>query len=116
MSSLIGSALLTPAVIADDHSNVTVFDKVTVSAERIAQTAQRESRSIDTVSRTQLDEMQPRSVAEALRFEPNISIVGGPIAGNQSVNIRGLEGNKILQIIDGYWSEYRLYQTAFLFS
>jgi hemoglobin/transferrin/lactoferrin receptor protein len=101
MSSLIGSALLTPAVIADDHSNVTVFDKVTVSAERIAQTAQRESRSIDTVSRTQLDEMQPRSVAEALRFEPNVSIVGGPIAGNQSVNIRGLEGNKILQIIDG---------------
>ncbi len=89
------------AIAESKQNTLTVFDKVTVSASRVEQTAQKQTRSIDTVKRQQLDEMQPGSVAEALKFEPNVTIAGGPIAGNQSVNIRGLEGNKILQVIDG---------------
>ena len=96
------SLAVLPSAHADTtDSSVTVFDKVVVSASRIEQTAQKETRSIDSVVRTQLDQAQPTSVAEALKFEPNVSVSGGPVPGNQSVNIRGLEGNKILQVIDG---------------
>ena len=101
ISSLCGSALFAPLVFSADNDHVTMFKKVTVSASRIDQTAQKETRSIDTVDREQLNQTQPRSIGEALKFEPNVTIAGGPIAGNQSVNIRGLEGNKILQVIDG---------------
>jgi hemoglobin/transferrin/lactoferrin receptor protein len=91
-----------PYALAESEGNaVTLFNKVIVSASRVEQTAQKQTRSTDTVTKSQLDETQPRSVAEAVKFEPNVSIAGGPIAGNQSVNIRGLEGNKVLQIIDG---------------
>ncbi|WP_101760073.1 TonB-dependent hemoglobin/transferrin/lactoferrin family receptor [Oceanicoccus sp. KOV_DT_Chl] len=80
---------------------LTVFNTVEVSASRIEQTAQKDTRSIDSINRDQLDEIQPTSVADALKFEANVTMAGGPIAGNQSVNIRGLEGNKVLQVIDG---------------
>jgi hemoglobin/transferrin/lactoferrin receptor protein len=101
ISGLCGSALFAPLVFSADNDHITVFKKVTVSASRIEQTAQKETRSIDTVDREQLDQTQPRSIGEALKFEPNVTVAGGPIAGNQSVNIRGLVGNKILQVIDG---------------
>ncbi|ARN76319.1 ligand-gated channel [Oceanicoccus sagamiensis] len=96
------AASITSALAAEaPQKPLTVFKTVAVSASRVDQTAQRDSRSIDSVGREQLEEMQPTSVAQALKFEPNITVTGGPVPGNQSVNIRGLEGNKVLQIIDG---------------
>jgi hemoglobin/transferrin/lactoferrin receptor protein len=100
---VIGSCCaLTPSAFAQtSEGSVTLFKKVTVSATRVEQTVQTKTRSIDSVERNELQEMQVSSVAQALKFEPNVTIAGGPIAGNQSVNVRGLEGNKILQVIDG---------------
>ena len=83
------------------QSPVTLLNKVVVSASRVEQTAQKETRAIDSVDRRQLDEIQPLSVADALKFDANVTVAGGPVPGGQSVNIRGLEGNKVLQIIDG---------------
>jgi hemoglobin/transferrin/lactoferrin receptor protein len=101
IASLCGNALLAPMAFSAETNQITVFKKVTVSAARIEQTAQKQSRSIDNVDRKQLNDTQPLSIAEALKHEPNITVAGGPVPGNQSVNIRGLEGNKILQVIDG---------------
>lgn len=101
IASLCGGALLSPVAFSAEDDQVTVFKKVSVSAARIEQTAQKQSRSIDNVDRQHLNETQPLSIAEALKHEPNITVAGGPVPGNQSVNIRGLEGNKVLQVIDG---------------
>jgi hemoglobin/transferrin/lactoferrin receptor protein len=59
------------------------------------------ARSLSVVDRETLESIAGQSVADVLRFQPNISIEGGPRAGSQSVNIRGLGGNKVLQTIDG---------------
>jgi hemoglobin/transferrin/lactoferrin receptor protein len=101
IASLCNGVLLAPMAFADSEDQITVFKTVTVTAPRIEQTAQKASRSIDSVDRQQLDDTQPMSIAEALKHEPNITVAGGPVPGNQSVNIRGLEGNKVLQVIDG---------------
>lgn len=77
------------------------LEKMTVTADRIAQTKQAQTRVVETVSREALDEIQPNSVADALKYAPNVTIAGGAVPGNQSVNIRGLQGNKILQVSDG---------------
>ncbi|QUJ68736.1 TonB-dependent hemoglobin/transferrin/lactoferrin family receptor [Photobacterium sp. GJ3] len=101
--SLIASAVLlalSPSLQAQEASRQ-ADETIIVSASRLEATQQEKTRSIDVVDLKQLDETQPNSVAEALKFEPNISIAGGNVPGNQSVNIRGLEGNKILQIVDG---------------
>ena len=96
-SSLV--AALSPSVYASN--DVSQFDEVVVSASRVDETNQDKTRTVAKVSSEELDEMQVNSVAEAVKFIPNVSVVGGNVASNQSVNIRGLEGNKVLQIIDG---------------
>ncbi|ROS00350.1 hemoglobin/transferrin/lactoferrin receptor protein [Sinobacterium caligoides] len=95
------SVLALQSAVADTRQPITTMKKVAVSADRIDQTAQKDSRSIDSVGKETLDETQPNSVAEAVKYAPNVSVAGGSVPGNQSVNIRGMEGNKVLQVIDG---------------
>ena len=74
---------------------------VLVSATRVEQDIDDVSRAIAVVEEDEIRTMQPQSVAEILRYQPNITVSGGPRPGNQSVNIRGLTGQKVLQTIDG---------------
>jgi hemoglobin/transferrin/lactoferrin receptor protein len=74
---------------------------VVVSATRVEQDIDDVSRAIVVIDEDEISTMQPQSVAEILRYQPNITISGGPRPGNQSVNIRGLTGQKVLQTIDG---------------
>ncbi|WP_231758363.1 TonB-dependent hemoglobin/transferrin/lactoferrin family receptor [Microbulbifer elongatus] len=84
---------------ADDQP-VIQFGEVVVAADR--NPAARESdESIAVVGRAQLDEQQPESIAQALKYEPNIEVTGGPRYSNQAPNIRGLQGVRVLQTIDG---------------
>ncbi|CAH0990603.1 Heme/hemopexin utilization protein C [Sinobacterium norvegicum] len=93
--------VLQPAYAESQQPAVTTMKKVVVSASRMDQTTEQASRSIDSVDKQALDEIQANSVAEAVKYEPNVSVAGGPVPGNQSVNIRGMSGNKVLQVVDG---------------
>lgn len=90
---------LSPTVFA--QQDISIFDEIVVSESRAVKTEQDKTRSVERVNRDQLDEAQPNSVAEAVKYEPNVSVAGANVPGNQSVNIRGLQGNKVLQVIDG---------------
>ncbi|CEO38989.1 TonB-dependent hemoglobin/transferrin/lactoferrin family receptor [Photobacterium kishitanii] len=101
--TLIASSLVmafsSPSLFAQD--SVSQFDEIVVSGSRVDKTNQDQTRTVAKISSEELDEMQVNSVANAVRFIPNVSVAGGNVASNQSINIRGLEGNKVLQIIDG---------------
>lgn len=77
------------------------LNKVLVSATRFESNTNDAARAVAVVEKDQLDTIQPESVAQAVRYEPNVSMTGGPRSGNQGVNIRGLEGSKVLQVVDG---------------
>ena len=104
-ASVISGFLISSCLVADD--SVTAIDqsfslnKVLVSATRIESPLSEVSRPVAVVERKEIDTMQPQSIAQVLRFQSNVSISGGPRAGSQSVNIRGLEGSKVLQTVDG---------------
>jgi len=98
VASAVVLALSTNSVHAQD---VTTFDEVVVSASLAEKTQQDKTRSIETIDHQQLEEMQVNSVAETVKYQPNLTTVGANVAGNQSVNIRGLGDNKVLQVIDG---------------
>lgn len=95
------SASLTTGAIAAEAQPVLEVKKVVVSATRIEQNIEDVTRSVVVVSKDEIDIIQPQSIAEILSYQPNISIAGGPRPNNQTVNIRGLSGNKVLQSIDG---------------
>lgn len=77
------------------------LETVVVTATRIEKPLNEVARSIAVVDQEELLQIQPKSIAEALAYSPNITTSGGPRAANQTVNVRGLTGNKVLQTIDG---------------
>ncbi|WP_299493100.1 TonB-dependent hemoglobin/transferrin/lactoferrin family receptor [uncultured Shewanella sp.] len=91
----------TPLVFADEKQSYTEFDEVLVSATRIKENTSNTSQSVAVVNEEKLQELQPNSVASALKYEANINVTNGPRATSQGVEIRGLSGQQVLQTIDG---------------
>jgi hemoglobin/transferrin/lactoferrin receptor protein len=87
--------------IAGDAPEPHAIENIVVTATRVETTIEDAGRSIAVVDRTQLESIAGQSVADLLRYQANISVEGGPRAGSQAINIRGLGGNKVLQTIDG---------------
>ncbi|TDW60162.1 hemoglobin/transferrin/lactoferrin receptor protein [Oceanimonas baumannii] len=96
--SLVALAVLGLPAQATDISQL---DEVLVQASRDQSTLAGSKHSAAVVTRQQLDEQQPDSVAEAFKYHPNIDIGGGPRSSNQQPVIRGLDGNRVLQLVDG---------------
>lgn len=100
--SLVASAVVLALSSQNVHAqDVTTFDELVVTASLAEKTEQDRSRSIAKMDHQQIEEMQVNSVAETIKYEPNLTSVGANVAGNQSINIRGLSDNKVLQVIDG---------------
>lgn len=93
---------------ADDNAFVSVPDleTVIVTATRSDTDEKQVARPLAVVSQEQIQQKQPVSTAEVLSHETNIEIAGGPRAGSQLVNIRGLEGQQVLQVVDGVRQNY----------
>ncbi|MFC3151362.1 TonB-dependent hemoglobin/transferrin/lactoferrin family receptor [Litoribrevibacter euphylliae] len=87
--------------VTTENRDITEFKKVTVNATRVSQDAEDVTRTVSVVEKEQLEEIQANSVAEAVSYQTNVSVGGGAVPGNQKINIRGLEGDKVLQVIDG---------------
>jgi hemoglobin/transferrin/lactoferrin receptor protein len=98
----LGTALSGAALAADSTAGEQAkLETVVVTAIRLEKPLNEVARSIAVVGLEELLSIQPQSVPGALAYEPNITVAGGPRAANQTVNVRGLEGSKVLQTVDG---------------
>ncbi len=77
------------------------IETVVVTAVRTAAEEKQVARPLVVVSQQEINEIQPASTAEAVSYENNIQAAGGPRASSQIVNIRGLQGQQVLQTVDG---------------
>jgi hemoglobin/transferrin/lactoferrin receptor protein len=88
------------------------LDPVTITATRTGSVESRTPASISVISADDLQEQQANDIKEALRYEPGVTVrrtpyrpvsaaAAGGRDGNSSINIRGLEGNRILMMEDG---------------
>lgn len=103
--SFMALAIQATHVQANDAAQLQM-DKIVVSATRVEQPLEEVSRSIIVIDRDEIDTLQSQSVAEILSFEPNVLIEGGPRHAYQTINIRGLGGNRVLQTIDGVQQDF----------
>ncbi|WP_169716372.1 TonB-dependent hemoglobin/transferrin/lactoferrin family receptor [Oceanimonas doudoroffii] len=99
--SLLALATLTALGLPVQAAGTSQLDEVLVQASRDKSTFGDSKFSTVVITRQQLDEQQPDTVAEALKYAPNIEIGGGPRSSNQKPVIRGLEGTRVLQLVDG---------------
>lgn len=99
LATAIAGLLISEVAFADTPA--TQFKKMKISVARGDANIEEVNRSLIVKTQEKINQIQAESTAEALAFEPNVEIAGGPRSGNQTINIRGLEGNRILQTIDG---------------
>jgi hemoglobin/transferrin/lactoferrin receptor protein len=102
-----------PAVMLAAARNVNdQLDPVTVTATRVATPASRTAASVSVITSDDIEEQQANDIKDALRYEPGVSVPrapyrpssaaqGGGRDSDSSINIRGLEGNRILLMEDG---------------
>ena len=98
------TALLTAPVLAtaqDTSQPVDTLAPVVVTAPRQAEALDKVKKPVAVVARRDLDARQPDSVVESLKYESNVEVTGGSRPGAQAPVIRGLSGNRILQVVDG---------------
>ncbi|MFL9947795.1 TonB-dependent hemoglobin/transferrin/lactoferrin family receptor [Paraburkholderia agricolaris] len=88
------------------------LDPVTVTATRTATVQSRTAASVSVITDEYLEEQQSENIKDALRYEPGVTVrrapyrpssaaLGGGRDNDSSINIRGLEGNRILLLEDG---------------
>lgn len=99
-------------VAASARGDAALLDPVTVTATRTATAASRTAASVSVITDEDLEEQQATNIKDALRYEPGITVrrtayrpgsaaLGGGRDGDSSINIRGLEGNRVLLMEDG---------------
>ncbi len=58
--------------------------------------------TISVISREEIERQISRDIADLVRFEPGVSVAGtGSRFGLSGFNIRGIEGNRVLTVVDG---------------
>lgn len=80
----------------------TLLDTVVSSATKSAKPLRETIGTVTMIDRKALDEQLAGDFAEALRYEPNLSMRSAMARfGLQDINVRGLEGNRVLVEVDG---------------
>ncbi|SGY87894.1 TonB-dependent hemoglobin/transferrin/lactoferrin family receptor [Moritella viscosa] len=94
-------ALSMPA-LADISSKDNMVDATTVvSATRTEQLLTDVAASVSVISADDIEENLVKDVGELFDYTPGVTVESDPRYGIQSVNIRGMEGNRIKIVVDG---------------
>lgn len=86
--------------------------EVVVSATRVEQDVHDVASTVTTLTEEEIAQQQPADIKDLMRYETGVSVRTAPNrasgvfratgrAGNEGVNIRGLEGNQVLLQVDG---------------
>ncbi|AIY40832.1 TonB-dependent hemin [Collimonas arenae] len=101
-----------PPLLAGNYAANHTFDEISVTATRSETAVSQTPSSISVINAATIEEQQPKDVKDLLRYEPGVTVRRGPYrptsaataggrGGNEGINIRGLEGNRILLMEDG---------------
>lgn len=90
--------------------SMAVIELAPVEITRVATRTQRAlwdtPEAISVVKSRDIDDKSASTLAEAVTGLPNVAISGGPRAGGESINIRGLSGTRVLLSVDGTRQNY----------
>ncbi len=82
------------------NSEVTQFDEVVVTANKVKQPLSKVAGSVAVIEGDELEKKGTTELYDSLNSEPGVSVTGG--AGRpQNITIRGMAGNRIVIIKDG---------------
>ncbi|MFY8143716.1 MAG: TonB-dependent hemoglobin/transferrin/lactoferrin family receptor [Caulobacter sp.] len=109
------AVLMATAARADDvkpEADAVEVDKVTVTATRSEKALPKAPASVTVISAQEIEDGLIKDIKDLVRDEPGVSVRSAPARftaagastgrdGNAGFNIRGLEGNRVLIVVDG---------------
>ncbi len=114
--SLLAIAVAAPAFAADEvagtAADATEVSPVSVIATRSEKAAEDVPASVSVITADQIDEQLAGDIKDLVRYEPGVIVRTSPARfgaalgtagrdGNSGFNIRGLDGNRVLILVDG---------------
>ncbi|MCK6264196.1 TonB-dependent hemoglobin/transferrin/lactoferrin family receptor [Vibrio sp. ZSDE26] len=98
-------AVVVTAILASNcavaQEEVFTLDQVVVSSTRTNQTIQDTAASVTVISDQDIEENMAKDVADIFSYTPGVNVQSDSRQGIQSINIRGMEGNRIKILVDG---------------
>ena len=105
-------ALTFAEVVPGTSGATTRLDEVTVSATRSARRVDKVPNTVTVTPASKIEQSGARDLKDVFRDELDVSVRAAPTrfsaagpstgrAGNEGINIRGLEGNQVLMLVDG---------------
>ncbi|MCS4533047.1 TonB-dependent hemoglobin/transferrin/lactoferrin family receptor [Neisseria montereyensis] len=86
----------------ENTDNNAELDTVVVTASRYEQTLDKAAPNVSVISRRTMDSAAAHNLDDLMMYEPGVSVTtDNTRRGNGSINIRGIEGNRILMMVDG---------------
>ncbi|OFO29414.1 TonB-dependent receptor [Neisseria sp. HMSC056A03] len=78
------------------------IEPVVVTADRNAQTLDKAAPNVSVVGRKTLNQASAQNLDDIVMYEPGVSVPSdNNRRGHASINIRGIDGNRILMMVDG---------------
>ncbi len=93
----IGGLLSAPALAEESVS----FDEVVVSATRTNSQLQDTAASVTVISDENIEQDMITGLDDLFKYTPGVTVETNARQGVQSINIRGIEGNRIKVLVDG---------------
>lgn len=91
-----------PTVAAESNQDVTIDETITVTGTRFDRTSEQHLTVINTIERSEIERLNPKSVADVLETLPGVSVVRNGGAGQSaSISLRGTNSSHVLVIVDG---------------
>jgi hemoglobin/transferrin/lactoferrin receptor protein len=97
------AVLASGVVVAEEEVEATLLKQINVTstATKTERTLFDTPESVSVIDFTDMENRQVRSLGDAIKDLPGVSVGGGPRAIAQQPTIRGLSGNRILITVDG---------------
>ncbi|UUM31368.1 TonB-dependent hemoglobin/transferrin/lactoferrin family receptor [Vibrio japonicus] len=97
LALVIGGLLSAPALAEESVS----FDEVVVSATRTNSQLQDTAASVTVISDENIEQDMITGLDDLFKYTPGVTVETNARQGVQSINIRGIEGNRIKVLVDG---------------
>lgn len=91
---------ISSASIAETFED-TNFEQITVTSSRFDTDIDEIASSVSVIDSEQMDKMVATDIRDLVRFEPGVVVEGGGRFGLSGFNIRGINADRVLMLLDG---------------
>jgi len=95
------TAILNIGYAEEKKEDSVALDKVTILAARTEKNVAELAMQVSVVTEEEIEQYSFRNIKDLVRYMPGVTVTGGGRYGLSGFNIRGIDGDRILTLVDG---------------